>query len=205
MKTPPPDLKLSMLFKGPLALAVLDARPDVVKSGAERLILLEIRDWWSDTMLAEMFSPCPTPCSTRGRSPMEISLDQLRSAYASRTSEDLLVLLAQGGLTQEAEMILMAELRARGYADQASARDAAVHAHAVEVETATREETERKARSLGPYLIAFFLIGGLFVCITVLAPFIWSSPADRACQKAGYWYAQSAGLTQIQCFGWKLK
>jgi len=118
--TPPrPDLKLSVPFKGPTALAVLDARPDVVngrrketfigftrtfyglplpyhtrskkpfaqdlsalvsqaltlgetpakaivvsppagrqaaidalrKSGAERLILLEIRDWWSDTML----------------------------------------------------------------------------------------------------------------------------------------------------------
>lgn len=116
---PPPDLKLSVPFKGPMALAVLDARPDVVngrrketfigltrtfyglplpyhtrskkpfaqdlsalisqalelgqtpakaivvsppagrqaaidallKSGAERLILLEIRDWWSDTML----------------------------------------------------------------------------------------------------------------------------------------------------------
>lgn len=116
---PPPDFQLSVPFQGPMALAVLDARPDVVngrrketfigftrtfyglpfpyhtrskkpfaqdlaallsqalkqgqipakvvvaspaagrqaaiealgKSGAERLILLEIRDWWSDTML----------------------------------------------------------------------------------------------------------------------------------------------------------
>jgi hypothetical protein len=116
---PPPDLKLSVPFEGRMALAVLDARPDVVngrrketfigftrtfyglplpyhtrskkpfaqdlsdlvgqalklgqtpakaivvsppagrqaaiealrKSGAERLILLEIREWWSDTML----------------------------------------------------------------------------------------------------------------------------------------------------------
>jgi len=24
-------------------------------------------------------------------------------------------------------------------------------------------------------------------------------------QKAGYWYAKSAGLTRIECFGWKLK
>ncbi len=116
---PPPDLKLSVPFEGPMALAVLDARPDVVsgerketfigftrslygvpfsyhtrskkpfaqdlsdlvsralkqgktpaevivvspfggrqtaidalrKSGAERLIFLEIRDWWSDTLI----------------------------------------------------------------------------------------------------------------------------------------------------------
>jgi len=115
---PPPDLKLGVPFAGPMALTVLDARPDVVngrrketflgfgrtfyglpfpyhtrskkpfaqdlaallsqalkqgqtpakvvvaspaaghqaaieplgKSGAERLILLEIRDWWSDTL-----------------------------------------------------------------------------------------------------------------------------------------------------------
>jgi hypothetical protein len=107
-------------------------------------------------------------------------------------------------LTQEAEMILTAELRARGYVDQASARDAAVHAHAVVAETATREEAERKSRLFGPHLLGFFLIGGLFVCVSVLAPFIWRSPADRVCQKAGYWYAKSAGLTRIQCFGWKL-
>jgi hypothetical protein len=116
---PPPDLHLSLPFEGTLALAVLDARPDVVsgerqetfvgftrslygipfpyhtrskkpfaqdladlvsralkqgktpaqvvavspfpgrqaaidalrKSGAERLVLLEIRDWWSDTLM----------------------------------------------------------------------------------------------------------------------------------------------------------
>lgn len=116
---PPPILKLTVPFEGPMAMAVLDARPDVVngerketfvgfsrslygipypahtqskkpfaqdlsnlvnralklgktpaevvvvspftgrqtavealrKSGAERLILLEIRDWWSDTLV----------------------------------------------------------------------------------------------------------------------------------------------------------
>jgi hypothetical protein len=116
---PPPELELSVPFEGSLALAVLDARPDVVngerketfigftrslygipfpyhtrskkpfaqdlsdlvsralkrgkapaqaigvppfsgrpaaiealrKSGAERLMLLEIRDWWSDTLI----------------------------------------------------------------------------------------------------------------------------------------------------------
>jgi hypothetical protein len=116
---PPPDLSFSLPFEGPMTLAVLDARPDVVngerketfigltrslygipfqyhtrskkpfaqdlsdlvsralkqgktpaevivvspfkgrqaaidalrKSGAERLILLEIRDWWSDTLI----------------------------------------------------------------------------------------------------------------------------------------------------------
>jgi len=35
---------------------------------------------------------------------MDISLDQLRSSYASRTTEELLVSSAQGGLRQEAEM-----------------------------------------------------------------------------------------------------
>lgn len=116
---PPPILKLTVPFEGPMALAVLDARPDVIngerketfiglsrslygipypahtqskkpfaqdlsnlvtralrlgktpaeavivspfsgrqaavealrKNGAERLILLEIRDWWSDTLV----------------------------------------------------------------------------------------------------------------------------------------------------------
>jgi hypothetical protein len=116
---PPPLLKLTVPFEGPMALAVLDARPDVVngerketfiglsrslygipypahtpskkpfaqelsnlvnrglklgktpaeavvvspfggrqaavdalrKSGAERLLLVEIRDWWSDTLI----------------------------------------------------------------------------------------------------------------------------------------------------------
>lgn len=136
---------------------------------------------------------------------MDISLDQLRSAYASRTTEELLVLSAQGGLTQKAEMVLAAELRARGYADQASAREAAVQAHAAEVETVVREETERKSRLFGPHLLGFLLIGALFLCVTFLAPFIWDSPADRVCQKEGFWYAKSEGLDRIECFGWKLK
>jgi hypothetical protein len=104
-------------------------------------------------------------------------------------------------LTQEAEFFLMAELRARGYGD----RDNALHAGAAMV-AATRHETMARAAPSSPHFASLMVSALIFValaCVSLLAPLIWHSPADRVCQKAGYWYASDTGLTQIHCFGWR--
>jgi hypothetical protein len=132
---------------------------------------------------------------------MEVTVEQLRSRYELWQTEDLLALLAGGDLTQEAEFILMTELRARGYGD----RDSAVEAGGVVVE-AKREAKGRVGSWLSGHfasLIVGVLLCGVFVCVSVLAPFIWRSPADRVCQEAGYWYATGTGLTEVYCFGWR--
>ena len=134
---------------------------------------------------------------------MNITIDQLRTRYESLPTEDLLALLARGDLTQEAELALMAELRARGYAD----RDSGLRAGVALAEAEEREAPDPfRSRHAGHF--ATMAVGLLFTvvatCFSFLAPFIWRSPADRVCQKAGYWYATDSGLTtQVSCFGWK--
>jgi hypothetical protein len=134
---------------------------------------------------------------------MEITLDQLRSRYESLETGDLLALLAQGGLTQEAETALQAELRARGYADLESASAAAGAASAEARQLAAAEQKTSRSKFYVVWLMGGLLIPGAASCISILAPFIWRSPADRACQKAGYWYATEVGLTEIHCASWK--
>jgi hypothetical protein len=140
---------------------------------------------------------------------MEITIDQLRSRYESLETEDLLLLLSQGGLTQEAEIALQTELRARGYADRGSALQAgatvkAANAEALQLETVKQSSARAKFHVI--WMVCFFVIPtAVTACMPVLAPFIWRSPADHACQKAGYWYATEVGLTKIHCGSWKLR
>jgi hypothetical protein len=134
---------------------------------------------------------------------MEITIDQLRSRYESLETEDLLVLLAQGDLTQEAELALQAELRARGYADRNSALHAGAAANAANAEALELEAAEQRTARAKFRVGRMLLLLLIPACMPILAPFIWHSPADRACQRAGYWYATEVGLTQIRCFSWK--
>jgi hypothetical protein len=137
---------------------------------------------------------------------MEITIDQLRSRYESLETEDLLVLLAQGGLTQEAEIALQAELRARGYADRDSALHTGVAVSAAKAEALRLEEAEQRtvyAKFRLAWLLSVFLIPAVIACMPILAPFIWRSPADRACQRAGYWYAKKVVLEYVFCTRWK--
>jgi hypothetical protein len=134
---------------------------------------------------------------------MDITIDQLRTRYGSLPTEELLALLAQGDLTQEAELVLTVELRDRGYAD----RDSSLRAGAALAEAAAREAPD-PVRSRHAAHFATLAVSLLFsvvaACFSYLAPFIWHSPADHVCQRAGYWYATDSGLTtQVSCFGWK--
>lgn len=138
---------------------------------------------------------------------MEITLDQLRSRYESQETEDLLVLLAQGGLTEEAETALQTELRARGYADRDSALHTGVAVSAAKAEALRLDEAEQKnslAKFHALWMMCFSVIpAAIIACMPVLAPYIWRSPADRLCQKAGYWYAAEVSLTQVRCRNWR--
>jgi len=134
---------------------------------------------------------------------MNMTIDQLRTRYESLPTEELLALLAHGELTQKAEFLLMAELRTRGYAD----RDSSLRASAALAEVEEREAPD-PFRSNHAGHFAMQVVGLFFIvvvaCLSFLAPFVWRSPADRVCQKAGYWYATDSGLTtQVACFGWK--
>src|SRR5947199_6707275 len=114
---------------------------------------------------------------------MEITIDQLRSRYESLETEDLLLLHAQGGLTQEAELALQAELRARGYADRRSALEAgaaveAANAEALQLEKVEQRDTRAKFHVLR--MVCFSVIpAAVIACMPVFAPFIWRSPADH--------------------------
>lgn len=138
---------------------------------------------------------------------MEITVDQLRSRYESMETEDLLLILAQGGLTEEAETALQTELRARGYADRGSALEASVAVKAANAEALQQAKVEQRdgnAKFHAIWWACFVAIPTVVAaCMPFLAPFIWRSPADHACQKAGYWYAEEVGLTKIQCGSWK--
>jgi hypothetical protein len=134
---------------------------------------------------------------------MNITVDQLRTRYESLPTEELLTLLTHGDLTQEAEVALAVELRARGYAD----RDSGLRAGVALAEAEAREAPD-PFRSRHAAHFAMLAVSVLFsivaACFSSLAPFIWRSPADHVCQKAGYWYATDSGLTtQVSCFGWK--
>jgi hypothetical protein len=138
---------------------------------------------------------------------MEITIDQLRSRYESLETEDLLLILAQGGLTEEAEIALQTELRARGYADRGSALQASVAVKAANAEALRQAKVEQRDGMAKFHVVGwvcFFVIPtAVAACMPFLAPLIWRSPADHACQKAGYWYAEEVGLTKIHCGSWK--
>jgi hypothetical protein len=139
---------------------------------------------------------------------MEITAEQLRSRYASRPTEELVALLAQGGLTPEAEEALRAELRARDCVD----RDGKLRVNTAPTEALGSGEAKDGVRPFvrahaGRFApaIVFLLFAGFHIGIAALAPFIWRSPADRVCQKAGYWYATDTKWREVSCFRWGSK
>ena len=132
---------------------------------------------------------------------MDVTAEQLRSRYKSLQTEDLLALRIQGGLTEEAGLLLMEELRTRGAVD----RKGAVLDDVAMAEAASRGTNHQMAPGSAAHfasLIAGVLVTGGIICFSYLAPFIWRSPADRVCQKHGYWYATEVGLSQIHCSSW---
>lgn len=133
---------------------------------------------------------------------MQVTAEQLRSRYKSLQTESLLALQAQGGLTEEAGFLLMEELRARGAVD----RNGTVLADVAMGEAASQATNPRMgSRSAAHFsmLIVSLLIAGVVAVVSRLAPVIWHSPADRLCQKHGYWYATDVGLNQVRCSSWK--
>jgi hypothetical protein len=133
---------------------------------------------------------------------LEINADQLRSRYESLPTEDLLALLAQGGLTEDAEHLLRVVLRNRGAID----RDGAVVPGATDAEGASSEMAPPVASRSAVWFAVFgvsLLTSVGAACVSYLAPFIWHSPADRLCQQHGYWYAIEVGLTKVQCGTWR--
>src|SRR5436305_10173728 len=144
---------------------------------------------------------------------MEITIDQLRSRYESLETEDLLLLHAQGGLTQEAELALQTELRARGYADRRRVVEAgtavqAANAEALQLDTVEQRAARAKFHVI--WMVCFFVIpAAVIACMPVFAPFIWRSPADHMCQKVGYWYAKDvfgpteSSIAKVRCRKWR--
>lgn len=132
---------------------------------------------------------------------MEINTDQLRSRYESLPTEDLLALLGEGGLTEDAEHVLRGVLRDLGAVD----RNGVVVDEAAMAEAASSETNQRLASHPVDYfaVLAVVLPFVAFACFTYLAPFIWRSPADRFCQKHGCWYATKVRPTQVTCAGWQ--
>ena len=123
------------------------------------------------------------------------SLEQLRAEYTSQDTPSLLRLAAQGGLTPEAELILDGELRARGFGDRKAALDAAAELPAVPAPGADPGGSHGSSRAIAHRVHWIFVgtlaVGGaLFIAIGgACAPMLWRTPADQACQRAGYWYA----------------
>lgn len=133
---------------------------------------------------------------------MDVNTDQLRSRYESLPTEDLLALLAQGGLTEDAEHVLRVELRGRGAID----RNGAVVPGVADAEAASSEMNPRLAPRPAAHVALFavsIMTSIVLACLSYLAPVIWRSSADRVCQQHGYWYATEVGLTKVQCGTWK--
>jgi hypothetical protein len=58
------------------------------------------------------------------------------------------------------------------------------------------------AAHLAPAIV-ILLYAGVLIGMTILAPLIWRSPADRVCQEAGYWYATDIKWREVSC--WKIR
>jgi hypothetical protein len=137
---------------------------------------------------------------------MEITKEELAQRYNALDDDSLIALFLQGSLTPLAQQVITDELRSR---DISLEPNALRERYQEPLSTApTPREVAAKAVSGAVKLVVFvaFLVAVnliLFGFGAYVAPLIWSSPIDKACQNEGYWYgSRTDSPEEIMCTRW---